>query len=159
MLLLCFAFLRRLLFDSAGEPPSAFPQRRLKVDFSRVHMSQRLETLLTGLLQPAWEDRPTAAQAQKVLDGRADSSQQQRRQDRFSQNVWERSGGESRSSGSGRQVSMLCTTQFMSMNAFIHAWQLQGVKCNRNMRLCILGCVAVCLLRAPGSTCCVVHLQ
>lgn len=88
----------------AGEQPSAFPQNRLKVDFSRVDMSERLDTLLSGLLQPAWEDRLTAAQAQDVLAGKTRSSQQQRQPNPFSQHGWENSRQRSKGSRSGRQV-------------------------------------------------------
>lgn len=91
-----------------GEQPSAFPQRRLMVDFSRVDMNERLDRLLAGLLQPAWEDRLTAAQARDVLEGKARGSQQQRRQqqDPFSQNDWENARQRARGSSSGRQVNL-----------------------------------------------------
>lgn len=70
-------------------------------------MNQRLEALLSGLLQPAWEDRLTAAEAQNILAGNADSRRVRQQQDQFRQNAWERSGGRSRSSGGGRQVITL----------------------------------------------------
>ena len=106
----------------AGELPSSFPQRRLKVDFSRVDMSQRLDTLLNGLLQPAWEDRLTAAQAQAVLSGktRSNEQQQQHQRDRSGWDMFGQDGQESgrersRHSGRGRQVRhillLLCSTQ------------------------------------------------
>ena len=86
-----------------GEPPSSFPEQRLKIDFSKVEMSHRLRNLLEGLLGPAWEDRLTATQAQALLAGQ----QQRRHQDTrgwnsSSQESWE--DMQSRSSASGRQV-------------------------------------------------------
>lgn len=77
------------------------------VDFSRVDMNERLDRLLAGLLQPAWEDRLTAAQARDVLEGKARGSQQQqqrRQQTPFSSNGWENARQRSKGSGSGRQV-------------------------------------------------------
>ena len=63
-------------------------------------MSSRLNGLLEGLLQPAWEDRLTASQAKAVLAGQGPTSQQQQRQQQqqhqesrarnpFSQDGWE----------------------------------------------------------------------
>lgn len=69
-------------------------------------MDERLDTLLSGLLQPAWEDRLTAAQAQDVLAGKARSSQQQREPNPFGQKGWENSRQRSRGSRSGRQVTL-----------------------------------------------------
>lgn len=82
------------------------------VDFSRVDLNDRLDRLLAGLLQPAWEDRLTAAQAQDVLAGKRRGSQQQRQQqqDPFSQNDWENARQRSRGSGSGRQVIVYSVT-------------------------------------------------
>lgn len=62
----------------AGEEPSAFPQRRLKLDLSRVNTSSKLQSLLEGLLEPAWEDRLTVKQAQAVLTGHSSSQRAQR---------------------------------------------------------------------------------
>lgn len=95
-----FALGATLLHLLSGEPPSSFPQRRLNIDFSRVNMSSRLNGLLEGLLQPAWEDRLTASQAKAVLAGQGPTSQQQQRQQQqqhqesrarnpFSQDGWE----------------------------------------------------------------------
>ena len=61
-----------------GEEPSSFPQRRLKLDFSRVSTSPKLQALLEGLLEPTWEDRLTIKQAQAVLTGQSRSQQAQR---------------------------------------------------------------------------------
>lgn len=86
------------MFFVVGESPSSFPQRRLNIDFSRVNMSSRLNGLLEGLLQPAWEDRLTASQAKAVLAGQGPTSQQQQRQQQqqesrarnhFTQDGWE----------------------------------------------------------------------
>ena len=92
-----------------GEPPSAFPQRRLKVDFSRIEMSPRLNNLLEGLLQPAYEDRLTATQAKAVLAGQGPAKQQQRQQQKawnpFGQDGWEEARQGPRRSSSDRQVS------------------------------------------------------
>eukprot|EP00873_Tetraselmis_striata_P000501 jgi/Tetstr1/420765/TSEL_011842.t1 len=60
-----------LLFLLSGQPPSAFPQARLRIDFSqRVSAGPRLEELLNGLLDPLPEDRMTAKEALAVLKGR-----------------------------------------------------------------------------------------
>lgn len=70
-------------------------------------MNERLDSLLTGLLQPAWEDRLTVAQAQDVLAGKAHSSQRQRQsqgQNPFNQGSWENPRQRSKAWGSGRQV-------------------------------------------------------
>ncbi|KAL0051028.1 hypothetical protein WJX82_000878 [Trebouxia sp. C0006] len=103
-----FALGGTLLYLLSGEPPSAYPQRRLKVDFSRVEMSPRLSSLLEGLLQPAYEDRLTATQAKAVLAGQGSARQQQRQQQKawnpFSQDGWEEARQESKTSSSDRQA-------------------------------------------------------
>ena len=93
--------------------PSSFPQRRLLVDFSQVDMSPRLNRLLQGLLQPAWEDRLTATQAKAVLTGNAPSSSQQSQRQRqqkgwnvFHEGAWEDRRQRSRGSSSS-QVRLL----------------------------------------------------
>ncbi|DBA99977.1 TPA: Protein kinase, variant 2 [Trebouxia sp. C0004] len=104
-----FALGGTLLYLLSGEPPSAFPQRRLKVDFSRVEMSPCLNSLLEGLLQPAYEDRLTATQAKAVLAGQGPAKQQQRQQQQkawnpFSQDGWEEARQGSRTSSSDRRA-------------------------------------------------------
>ncbi|KAA6430082.1 MAG: serine threonine kinase [Trebouxia sp. A1-2] len=103
-----FALGGTLLYLLSGEPPSAFPQRRLKVDFSRVEMSPRLSGLLEGLLQPAHEDRLTATQAKAVLAGQGPAKQQRQQQkawNPFSQDGWEEARQGSRTSSSDRQAA------------------------------------------------------
>lgn len=107
-----FALGGTLLYLLSGEPPSSFPQRRLKVDFSRVDVTPRLKNLLEGLLQPAYEDRLTTTQAKAVLAGQAPFSQQQQRQQQkgwgpFSQGGWEdaRQRSKTSSNHSDRQAS------------------------------------------------------
>ena len=56
---------------TAGKPPSAFPQRRLRLDLDSLAASPKMQALLTGLLEPAWEDRLTAAEARAMLAGKA----------------------------------------------------------------------------------------
>ncbi len=56
---------------TAGKPPSAFPQRRLRLDLSSLKASPQMQALLAGLLEPAWEDRLTAAEARAMLAGKA----------------------------------------------------------------------------------------
>ncbi|GAB4823289.1 hypothetical protein N2152v2_010335 [Parachlorella kessleri] len=60
-----------LLFLLSGQPPSAFPQDRLRLRFDGVAMSSRLRLLVEGLLEPLVEDRMTARQAMGVLRGDA----------------------------------------------------------------------------------------
>lgn len=103
-----FALGGTLLYLLSGEPPSAFPQRRLKVDFSRIEMSPRLNNLLEGLLQPAYEDRLTATQAKAVLAGQGPAKQQQRQQQKawnpFGQDGWEEARQGPTRSSSDRQA-------------------------------------------------------
>ena len=102
------------LYHNAGEMPSSFPQRRLQIDFSQVDMSPRLNRLLQGLLQPAWEDRLTATQAKAVLAGNASSSSQQSQRQRqqqkgwniFNEGAWEDRRQRSRGSTSSSQVRL-----------------------------------------------------
>ncbi len=74
-------------------------------------MSPRLNSLLEGLLQPAYEDRLTATQAKAVLAGQGPAKQQQQRQQQqkawnpFSQDGWEEARQGSKTSSSDRQVS------------------------------------------------------
>jgi len=73
-------------------------------------MSPRLNSLLEGLLQPAYEDRLTATQAKAVLADQGPAKQQQQRQQQkawnpFSQDGWEEARQGSRTSSSDRQVS------------------------------------------------------
>lgn len=79
-------------------------------------MNERLSSLLTGLLQPAWEDRLTVAQAQDVLAGKARSSRQQRQQSPFGQHGREYSSQRSRGPRSGRQVIVV------DLNAEYYFW-------------------------------------
>lgn len=51
----------------AGRPPCEFPQPRLRLDFSSVHMSPPLRLLLAGLLEPMAEERLTAGEALALL--------------------------------------------------------------------------------------------
>ncbi len=71
-------------------------------------MSPRLNSLLEGLLQPAYEDRLTATQAKAVLAGQGPAKQQHRQQQKawnpFSQDGWEEARQGSRTSSSDRQV-------------------------------------------------------
>ena len=77
-------------------------------------MPQRLKTLLNGLLQPAWEDRLSASQAQAVLTGQLQGSQQQQQQQQqrrdrqgwnvFGQDGWENARQSSRQSDSNGRV-------------------------------------------------------
>lgn len=57
-----------LLFLLSGRPPSAFPQERLRIDFSNVVVGPRLSLLLEGLLEPVPEDRiQNAEEAMRIL--------------------------------------------------------------------------------------------
>eukprot|EP00891_Asterochloris_glomerata_P002711 jgi/Astpho2/2711/Aster-00897 len=60
-----------LVYLISGKPPSAFPQRRLRLDLSSLKASPQMQALLAGLLEPAWEDRLTAAEARAMLAGKA----------------------------------------------------------------------------------------
>ena len=85
-------------------------------------MSPRLNSLLEGLLQPAYEDRLTATQAKAVLAGQGPAKQQQRQQQQkawnpFSQDGWEEAQQGSRTSSSDRQVSY-CNQDHVKMLCF-----------------------------------------
>ena len=54
----------------AGQPPSAFPVERMRLDTSGVTMGPRMEAVVEGLLEPLPEDRLGAAQALALLDGK-----------------------------------------------------------------------------------------
>ncbi|GFH07488.1 protein kinase domain-containing protein, partial [Haematococcus lacustris] len=62
-----------LLFLLSGQPPFAFPQERMRIDWlSSFKAPSPLWTqLLDGLLEPVAEDRLTAEQAIDLLNGRA----------------------------------------------------------------------------------------
>jgi len=60
--------------NSAGKPPSAFPQDRLHIDFSQeVTIGRQLAAVVDGLLEPLVEDRLTPSEA---LDMLTDGNQQ-----------------------------------------------------------------------------------
>lgn len=57
-----------LLFLLSGRPPSAFPQERLRIDFSSITVGPRLSFLLQGMLEPVAEDRiQNAEEALRIL--------------------------------------------------------------------------------------------
>lgn len=59
-----------LYLISGGRSPLSFPQKKLRVDFSEVVVSDRLRAAIEGLLEPAPEDRMEPATARDVLTGR-----------------------------------------------------------------------------------------
>ncbi|GLC59967.1 hypothetical protein PLESTB_001559000 [Pleodorina starrii] len=68
-----------LLYLLTGQPPSAFPQERMRINWraglgpsasASLVSSPQLASLLDGLLEPVAEDRLTAAEARQVLQGR-----------------------------------------------------------------------------------------
>uniref|UniRef100_A0A061QWW9 non-specific serine/threonine protein kinase n=1 Tax=Tetraselmis sp. GSL018 TaxID=582737 RepID=A0A061QWW9_9CHLO len=68
-----------LLFLLSGQPPSSFPQARLRIDFEgRLSVGGRIKELLNGLLEPLPEDRLTARQALDVLDGKRSKAPERR---------------------------------------------------------------------------------
>ncbi|CAD7697189.1 unnamed protein product [Ostreobium quekettii] len=59
-----------LLYLVSGRQPSEFRQDRLRIDFSGlISVSEEWEDLLEGLLEPLPEDRLTADQAMRLLEG------------------------------------------------------------------------------------------
>ncbi|KAG2493916.1 hypothetical protein HYH03_007852 [Edaphochlamys debaryana] len=70
-----------LLYLLTGQPPSAFTQERMRINWraglgrsQASSVSPRLAALLDGLLEPLAEDRLTAEEAQRVLQGKPLSS-------------------------------------------------------------------------------------
>ncbi|KXZ55099.1 hypothetical protein GPECTOR_3g253 [Gonium pectorale] len=66
-----------LLYMITGQPPSAFPTERMRINWrssassSAAPASPALAALVDGLLEPLVEDRLTAAEAVEVLQGKA----------------------------------------------------------------------------------------
>lgn len=57
-----------LLFLLTGDSPAQLPQRQLKIDFRKtVKLSRPFARWLEGLIEPAWEARPTSAQQALVM--------------------------------------------------------------------------------------------
>lgn len=100
-----------LALCTTGEEPISFPQRRLKLDFSRVSTSPKLQALLEGLLEPAWEDRLTVKQAQAVLTGqrRSQRAEQANSRPNFGDWGWETPRDSPAQSRRTAQVHLLST--------------------------------------------------
>jgi len=60
-----------LLTLATGRSPASFPQSRLKIDFSQEEgvMPLDLKRVISGLLEPVEEDRLSAKDAMRILDG------------------------------------------------------------------------------------------
>lgn len=55
---------------AAGQPPNAFPQDRMQVQFrDALNLDPAMAALLEGLLEPQIEDRISAAEALGLLTG------------------------------------------------------------------------------------------
>lgn len=61
-----------LLYLVSGQPPGAFPQARMRINYKdKVTVGPRLSELLDGLLEPLAEDRLTPQEALDIVTGKA----------------------------------------------------------------------------------------